>query len=180
MCMKLSPKDLNPDLCPPHLTSIYTCGVTITSRVYSVFFFFFVYLKRYSFYISILLIRRFPISSLIFGVPKYPHANYEILYLYFNFFSYKKVKKKKKKVKTVILSHIQKERKKKKTVILTIHLYSNILFLSVFVIYLNSNTSIIYTKKHNYFFQKKKKSLPHIKTTHSYPEIFILFYFFIL
>ena len=95
------------------------------------------------------------------------------------FFPTRKLKKKKKKVKTVILSHIQKERKKKKTVILTIHLYSNILFLSVFVIYLNSNTSIIYTKKNNYFFQKKK-SLPHVKTTHSYPEIFILFYFFIL
>ena len=78
--MKLSPEDLNPDLYPPQLTSIYTCGVIITSRVYS-FFFFCVYLKRYSFYISILLIRRFPISSLIFGVPKYPHENYEILYL---------------------------------------------------------------------------------------------------
>ena len=31
--MKLPPGDLNPDLYPPHPTSIYTCGVTIAPRV---------------------------------------------------------------------------------------------------------------------------------------------------
>ena len=32
--MKLLPGDLNPDPCPPHSTSIYTCGVTTALRVY--------------------------------------------------------------------------------------------------------------------------------------------------
>ena len=33
MCVKLPPGDLNPDPCPPHPTSIYTCGVTTAPRV---------------------------------------------------------------------------------------------------------------------------------------------------
>ena len=33
MCVKLPPGDLNTDPSPPHLTSTYTCGVTITPRV---------------------------------------------------------------------------------------------------------------------------------------------------
>ena len=33
MCVKLPPRDLNPDPCPPHPTSTYTCGVTIALRV---------------------------------------------------------------------------------------------------------------------------------------------------
>ena len=33
MCVKLPPESFNPGLCPPHLTSIYTCGVTIALRV---------------------------------------------------------------------------------------------------------------------------------------------------
>ena len=33
MCVKLPLGDLNPDPCPPHPTSIYTCGVTTASRV---------------------------------------------------------------------------------------------------------------------------------------------------
>ena len=33
MCVKLSPKDLNPGPYPPHSTYVYTCGVTITPRV---------------------------------------------------------------------------------------------------------------------------------------------------
>ena len=33
MCVKLSPKDLNPNPYPPHPTSTYTCGVTIAPRV---------------------------------------------------------------------------------------------------------------------------------------------------
>ena len=32
MCVKCPLGDLNPDPYPPHLTSIYTCGVTITPR----------------------------------------------------------------------------------------------------------------------------------------------------
>ena len=28
MCVKLLPRDLNPDSCHPHPTSTYTCGVT--------------------------------------------------------------------------------------------------------------------------------------------------------
>ena len=35
MCVKLSPKNLNPGLYPPHPTSTYTCRVTIAPRVYS-------------------------------------------------------------------------------------------------------------------------------------------------
>ena len=31
--MKLPPKYLNPDPSPPHLTSIYICGVTIVPRM---------------------------------------------------------------------------------------------------------------------------------------------------
>ena len=33
MCVKLSPKNLNPDPYLPHLTNTYTCGVTIAPRV---------------------------------------------------------------------------------------------------------------------------------------------------
>ena len=33
MCVKLAPRGLNPDLCPPHPTSTYTCGATIAPRV---------------------------------------------------------------------------------------------------------------------------------------------------
>ena len=33
MCVKLSLGDLNPNPCPPHSTSIYTCGVTIAPKV---------------------------------------------------------------------------------------------------------------------------------------------------
>ena len=32
--MKLFLKDLNPDSCSPHPTSIYICGVNITLKVY--------------------------------------------------------------------------------------------------------------------------------------------------
>ena len=73
-------------------------------------------------------------------------------------FSYQK-----KNVKIVILSPVPP--KKKKTVILTTHFYLNVWFLYVFVIYLNSNTSIIFIKIYiyNYFFPKKK-SLPHLKS----------------
>ena len=35
MCVKLPPRDLNPDPYPPHLTSVYTCEVTTTPRVYN-------------------------------------------------------------------------------------------------------------------------------------------------
>ena len=84
-----------------------------------------------------------------------------------------------KKMKIVILSHIQKG--KKKTVILTTHLYSNILFISVFVIYFYSNTSIIFIKKNTkLLLKKKKKPLPHVKTNHSYSEIFMVFFFYSL
>ena len=34
MYVKLPHKDLNSDLCLPHLTSTYTCEVTITLRIY--------------------------------------------------------------------------------------------------------------------------------------------------
>ena len=33
MCVKLPLEDLNPDPCPPHPTSIYTCVVTTATRV---------------------------------------------------------------------------------------------------------------------------------------------------
>ena len=33
MCVKLSRKDLNLGTCPPHSTSTYTYGMTITSRI---------------------------------------------------------------------------------------------------------------------------------------------------
>ena len=32
MCVKFPSRDLNPDPCPPHPTSIYTCGVTTALR----------------------------------------------------------------------------------------------------------------------------------------------------
>ena len=35
MCVKLPPGDLNPDPCPTHPTSTYTCGVTTAPRVCS-------------------------------------------------------------------------------------------------------------------------------------------------
>ena len=35
MRVKLSPSNLNPDLCSPHSISTYTCGVTIMSMVCS-------------------------------------------------------------------------------------------------------------------------------------------------
>ena len=34
MYVKLPPRDLDPDICPLHPTSTYTCGVTIAPRVY--------------------------------------------------------------------------------------------------------------------------------------------------
>ena len=34
MCVKLPPRDLNLDPCPPYLTNIYTCGVTTAQRVH--------------------------------------------------------------------------------------------------------------------------------------------------
>ena len=37
MCVKLPLGDLNPDPCPPHSTSTYTCGVTIAPRVFDGF-----------------------------------------------------------------------------------------------------------------------------------------------
>ena len=42
MCVKLPPRELNSGPCPPHPTSTYTCGVTITPRVCGGKFFFFV------------------------------------------------------------------------------------------------------------------------------------------
>ena len=33
MYVKLPPRDLNPDICPLHPTSTYTCGVTIAPGV---------------------------------------------------------------------------------------------------------------------------------------------------
>ena len=92
------------------------------------------------------------------------------------FFSNKKAKK----FKTVILSHVQK-----KTVILTTHLYSNIWLLSVFIIYLNLNTLIIFIKKNAKLFlpknvkrlilshvqKKKKKKKTVILTTHLYSNV---------
>ena len=33
MCVKLPPRDLNPDHCPPHPTNTYTCEVTTAPRV---------------------------------------------------------------------------------------------------------------------------------------------------
>ena len=33
MCVKFPPGDLNPGPCPPHSTSIYTCGMTTTPMV---------------------------------------------------------------------------------------------------------------------------------------------------
>ena len=33
ICVKLPLGDLNPDPCPPHPTSTYTCGVTTAPRV---------------------------------------------------------------------------------------------------------------------------------------------------
>ena len=40
MCVKLPPKDLNSNPCPPHPTKTYTCRVTIAPRVHEVFFIF--------------------------------------------------------------------------------------------------------------------------------------------
>ena len=34
MCVKLPFEDLNPNFCPPHLTSIYTYGMTTAPRVH--------------------------------------------------------------------------------------------------------------------------------------------------
>ena len=47
----------------------------------------------------------------------------------------------------------------KNTIILTTHLYSNVLFLSVFVIYLYLNASIIFIKKYKITSKKKKKNM---------------------
>ena len=33
ICVKFSPRDLNPGPYPPHPTNTYTCGVTIVPRV---------------------------------------------------------------------------------------------------------------------------------------------------
>ena len=88
--------------------------------------------------------------SSIFGITKYLHTNSKITYPLVKFFFLQK-KKKKKKVKRVILSHIQKKKKK---------LFSFVfkcLYLLVFVIYLNSNTSIMFIKKiYKINFSKKK------------------------
>ena len=61
----------------------------------------------------------------------------------------------------------------------TTHLYWNVLFLFVFVIYLNSNTSIIFIKKYKITSSKTKNLLPQIKTTHFYPKISMVFFFLI-
>ena len=53
----------------------------------------------------------------------------------------------------------------KKIVFLSTHLYSNVLFQSVFVIYMNSNTSIM--------FIKKKDFLKKITTSHVQKDIYI-------
>ena len=88
--------------------------------------------------------KRIPMClSSIFGIPKYPHKNSEITYslVYFFFPT--------KKVKSVILSCVKTTYS---------YPYSSLWFPSIFIIYLNSNTSIIFIKKiQNYFFQKKKK-----------------------
>ena len=34
ICVKLPLRDLNPGPCPPHPTSIYTCGVTTAPRLH--------------------------------------------------------------------------------------------------------------------------------------------------
>ena len=56
----------------------------------------------------------------------------------------------------------------KKIVFLSTHLYSNVLFQSVFVIYMNSNTSIM--------FIKKKDFLKKITTSHVQKDIYIYIY----
>ena len=58
----------------------------------------------------------------------------------------------------------------KKIVFLSTHLYSNVLFQSVFVIYMNSNTSIM--------FIKKKDFLKKITTSHVQKDIYIYIYIF--
>ena len=67
------------------------------------------------------------------------------------------------------------KRRKKKPVILSTHLYSNVWFLSIFVIYSNSNTSIIFIIiikiKIN-----KKTSLPHVKLFILIPNFFFKFF----
>ena len=69
--------------------------------------------------------------------------------------------------------------KKKKNLILTTHLYSNVRFSSIFVTYLNSNTSkcLLKKKKIN---SSNKNPLPHIKTTHYYHKIFMFFLYIII
>ena len=66
-------------------------------------------------------------------------------------------------------------KKKKNPVILSTHLYSNVWFLSIFVIYSNSNTSIIFIIiikiKIN-----KKTSLPHVKLFILIPNFFFKFF----
>ena len=58
----------------------------------------------------------------------------------------------------------------KKIVFLSTHLYSNVLFQSVFVIYMNSNTSIM--------FIKKKDFLKKITTSHVQKDIYIYIYIY--
>ena len=129
----------------------------------TVFFFFFFFctwnsitiLTFFCFIISILLIRWF--SCFVFNFWRTKIFSYKFWNNKpFNLIFF--LQKKQKNVKIVILSHIQKE---KKNFILTTHLYSNYWFLSVFVIYLNSNTSIIFikTKKKTKLLLPKKK--PH-------------------
>ena len=47
------------------------------------------------------------------------------------------------------------------------HMYSNVWYLSIFLIYLNSNTFI--QKQKNKITSSKTNPLPHVKITHSYP-----------
>ena len=74
----------------------------------------------------------------------------------------------------------------KKIVFLSTHLYSNVLFQSVFVIYMNSNTSIMFIKKKDFL---KKITTSHVQkdiyiyiyilTTHLYSNILFLYVFVI-
>ena len=70
-------------------------------------------------------------------------------------------------------------KKKKKNLILTTHLYSNVRFSSIFVTYLNSNTSKCLLKKKK-ITSSNKNPLPHIKTTHYYHKIFMFFLYIII
>ena len=49
-------------------------------------------------------------------------------------------------------------------------------YLYIFI-YLNANTSIMFIKITSSKKKKKKEQSPHVKSTHSYPEIFMFFFF---